>query len=61
MVPPWVHALVILLMIVGVALATTVTPWGISGVATGAAALVAARRWDIRRRARLDRREARSA
>jgi hypothetical protein len=48
--PLWVHALVILLMVAGVALATTVTPWAITGALAGATVLGVARRRNARRR-----------
>jgi hypothetical protein len=48
--PRWVHTLVILLMVAGVALATTVTPWAITGALAGATVLGVARRRNARRR-----------
>lgn len=52
--PLWVHALVIMLMVAGVALAATVTPWGLGGILAGAVVSGAARRWNVRRQATIE-------
>jgi hypothetical protein len=47
--PLWIHALVVLLIVGGIALGTTVNSWGFGMAPAGAAVLAAARRWSIHR------------